>query len=899
MPTGPRKIILINSGRYEYAEVEINGALQIVGPNNTGKTTLINTLQFLYLNDRRNMDFGSYTPEQTRDFYFPGQYSYMLFECMGVDGVCVMGWRGQSKAAGGEPERFCHRGPYDPADFMNERQQVREPRDVNAALALKQFRIIKSAQEHAEFLMTPVGDSKGLGIVALREADKYHHFRETLKNLLTLSTITQEQMRDRLLMMADIPPDRVALDIRALFGDDYDKVCQQRDRLSRFKANQPLIERLVERTTELDVVRGELIYRWSDLRTKKQGFEQEQTALLSKYEDEIKAQEEKLVLTRQELDNRRADIVKFAKELGGIQGKLGELEKMDREYAEFLVDFEQAALTKLKEEIRALENQIGASERETREKAVQKLAQFTDLVAQKERTIAQFDKLALTALRKNFSEEELSILFSLLNPALLEMPVSADGIEILRKKQLTAALREVISRVNDGVYKDENVRVKLPTQKLATNLPNLEIAKEELEDFRANLAYWESVLAAIEQRDTLDKELAAKIAQSREIERRLYAFEAYQTEKLIEPRLKEEIKTVSKSVEVAEERAKVLENHRKTAENAQSAARSAIQKAKSEFDEVMGRYSACVFPEFDVKPHPVHDIPNDFDAATALYLRQQEKQTKLLDESNRLLVDIERCFGDEFRGGDNQETIRLLTEELEARADKEDALTREWNAQIHGLKATFDRVLKELNEVHSAKDALNRHFGKVQVSNLKMLKMEVIENSDFVSWIKRLAAIEPGGLFERDAQQESAVNNFRTKLQSNPILRFADLFTLGVTVEGPDSRKHTYHDFRQIESHGTTIAIKVLFNLLLLKSQLKRDDCHVPFFLDEIQILDPSNRAAILLTARNLGFLPITAAPEAVSEVDALYFLQPRRGAGWIVLRNQHRLGLKGKTPVT
>jgi hypothetical protein len=49
MPTGPQRLILIRSGCYEYAEIELTGALQIVGPNNTGKTALINTLQFLYL----------------------------------------------------------------------------------------------------------------------------------------------------------------------------------------------------------------------------------------------------------------------------------------------------------------------------------------------------------------------------------------------------------------------------------------------------------------------------------------------------------------------------------------------------------------------------------------------------------------------------------------------------------------------------------------------------------------------------------------------------------------------------------------------------------------------------------------------------------------------------------
>jgi hypothetical protein len=171
------------------------------------------------------------------------------------------------------------------------------------------------------------------------------------------------------------------------------------------------------------------------------------------------------------------------------------------------------------------------------------------------------------------------------------------------------------------------------------------------------------------------------------------------------------------------------------------------------------------------------------------------------------------------------------------------------------------------------------------------VKLEVVEQSDLVSWIKRLAAFEPGGLFDADPQQESAITNFRRTIQDKPVIRFTNLFTLGFTVTGADDQRHTYHDFRQIESHGTTITIKVLFNLLLLKDQLRRDDCAVPFFLDEIQTLDPANRHAILRTARQLGFIAITAAPEPVSEVDAIYFLQPQKGR--IVLRHKHRATVK------
>ncbi len=359
MPTGPQRLILINSGRYEYADVDLAGALQIVGPNNTGKTTLINTLQFLYIDDRRHMDFGSYTTEQTREFYFPNQYSYILFECLGATGQCVIGWRGQSKTSGGEPERFFHAGPFAATDFLGEKNQVREPREVNAHLALKEFRIIKSAQEQKELLLPAVNsDGLGLGIVALRDTDKYHHFRETLKNLLTLSAITQEQMRDRLLMLADIPPDRTAFDARELFGDDYDRIRMRREQLVKFKKNQALVEKLVGKFGEREAARGELVWRWTDLRAKRQKFEKEHEARLAKLRDEKAAQEKKVKELEAELTDRRNDVAVFSVEKGKLDKPLEDLKALDKVFAPFAEELERAALANLKQEIRTLETQL-------------------------------------------------------------------------------------------------------------------------------------------------------------------------------------------------------------------------------------------------------------------------------------------------------------------------------------------------------------------------------------------------------------------------------------------------------------------------------------------------------------------------------------------------------------
>ena len=80
-----------------------------------------------------------------------------------------------------------------------------------------------------------------------------------------------------------------------------------------------------------------------------------------------------------------------------------------------------------------------------------------------------------------------------------------------------------------------------------------------------------------------------------------------------------------------------------------------------------------------------------------------------------------------------------------------------------------------------------------------------------------------------------------------------------------------------------------------MKSLLHKEDVAIPFFLDEIQDLDPANQRAVIQTAKKLGFIAITAAPSAIGEVDACYFLEPDN-RGRVVLTDDQRLSMKAKT---
>ena len=97
-----------------------------------------------------------------------------------------------------------------------------------------------------------------------------------------------------------------------------------------------------------------------------------------------------------------------------------------------------------------------------------------------------------------------------------------------------------------------------------------------------------------------------------------------------------------------------------------------------------------------------------------------------------------------------------------------------------------------------------------------------------------------------------------------------------------------------VESDGTTVVLKVLFNLLVLKSQLRKDDVAVPFYLDEVERLDDANLRAVVQTAKALGFIAITAGPRAIGEVDACYFPE-FLPSGRVWLTSQQRLDIRPK----
>ena len=899
MQIGPTKLIAIRSGSYDYAEVELSNSIQLVGPNNAGKTTLINTLQFLYLDNRSQMAFGDHDPEATKTYYFPDHYSYLLFECHGPKGAYVLGWRGQSKTNGGDPIRFTYDGHYDVTDYLTVDDHVADPKTVLAKLGLRNYRELKEAQAHREaILVATKGESNGLGVVHLVETDRYAHFKEVLKNLLSLRSIDQHEMKRSLLMLAGIPPNRPALEANRLMTEEFERIRDRRVKLNTLKSERERLEKYIDMSDGRMTLEARLALVYGDLMEKRRKAHDHNKHVKEAIVAKQDALEKEKVSTAEILKDVDEKIAELAGFKGRVDGDLARMAELGKGLEEFVENLEREALSNAKERLSVLDRQLGNAQEADRQRTARSLADVTGRVANTEKAIANFDKALITELRETLDDEQVRGLSKLFNLELLKLPVEKGGVELKKRKQVDTLLKSLAENITDDRYSDALMSLPLPDNSHAwKELVDVKALKRSLIDLKVEHQRLQQLMEAIENREQLAKERANVQAECDKHMERLNGWERFQVDKREEPRLQKRLSEVTKDKTEAEKQRKEVRDKLDELSAKLYEQRTALNKEDDRFDRLLRLMEQCVPPpDLDAKGKDPLAVPHDPEDAIALYTKLTLEYSTMSREMDQLRSKIETVLKGDIIGSTEAETVRLMREQIDGLPAFEEALRKDWDTYLHQLRANFANVLNGLNDIKSAAEKLNRRFGNVSVSNLESLRMEVMDQNDLVSALKELAETDHTGLFDSSGKLDAAYQSFRNKLSERITLNYGDLFTLRFNVSTKGGRTHSY-DNLQVESHGTAITIKVLFNLLVLRSMLKEDPkkhtplSRVPFFLDEVHSLDAVNRKAVLGMARDLGFMAITAAPEPVSEVDSLYFLRPVNGR--LVLRNELRIGVK------
>ena len=191
-----------------------------------------------------------------------------------------------------------------------------------------------------------------------------------------------------------------------------------------------------------------------------------------------------------------------------------------------------------------------------------------------------------------------------------------------------------------------------------------------------------------------------------------------------------------------------------------------------------------------------------------------------------------------------------------------------------GLRSSFSALSHDLERLQGKVSDLNRRMGKVAVSNLDAVRLIVSDRPEWTKRIRTLCDLQDDlPLFGEVDTVSKEMEELGRLLEQAQSVGLHDLFDLHFEIRGADGKERRYTNLDKIESNGTTITIKVLVHLILLRDLMSGGRAHVPFYLDEVSSLDHDNIAGIIRQAKALDFVPVLASPDSVEEVDRIYLL--------------------------
>ncbi|MBX9754600.1 MAG: ATP-binding protein, partial [Pseudomonadaceae bacterium] len=211
MSYGFQRLVLLNSAGYQRAELPLDAAVSLVAPNNTGKTSLINALQFLLIIDKRRMDFGAYDVERSRRFYFPDNSAYILLEVLLPEaGTVVLGCVGRGVSY--EYEYFAYRGQLDVDDYrLSDNSLVAQPQLVSHLAS--RGRLVER-YNGTEFAAMVYGSGKrkrsdqgNFTVFRLEHPSQAEVFQRVLTRTLRLDQLQSKEVKEYLLQIfsRDLP----------------------------------------------------------------------------------------------------------------------------------------------------------------------------------------------------------------------------------------------------------------------------------------------------------------------------------------------------------------------------------------------------------------------------------------------------------------------------------------------------------------------------------------------------------------------------------------------------------------------------------------------------------------------------------------------------------------------
>lgn len=873
-----KRLIILNSDIYSKADIELDNcnSLQIVGPNNIGKSTLIYALNFLFIIDGREMTFsGNRTGDKTTfNHYFPSiNSSFIIFEIFKNRYYSIL----VKKNAEGNLDYYKIDSEYKEELYFMETvngQKIRKFDSLLSEFATNGIEHSKFSNRRDVFNFVYQKGKRNNGVVWLNQSVNQdgrgisNNFSKIYKYLINSKLINNDSLKESLIIADNKENESVSFskknqkDIQTLLKHNRDiKVIKSIQRsfsdfkelVNQYKGKSAILSELIfafnqqysslysELGTSVSKMKTERAQKRTHLNETLNPKEKELNQLIGKITNQIEQKQK-------DLDSKEKLVleIKAFEDLRFLEQSFQNLDK-DRKNIESqitLIENQNLSSKEIESNIQKAESKISRIKNQVDSYSNQLIHRISDNQENKEllNRILSTDITSLSSDNISAKIKQTKNLMKLFDGA-IELPNDFKGKPIESIEELKKQIKQL--------EKDKGINEKLlPIAK------DLEKHRKNLADINSKIKTLTEKIQKLKQLPTLEKELEA---------------------------IKVEFENLIKQKEQSTKDVKLIEEEiRKFNETIEQASKEIFKKEKR-IEEI--QTWKVELEQLGIKPieyQSTDSLDNIYKNLKRNFEERREIKLKKDGLFERLKLKTETSFASET------DFIKHVDSELVTLEDKQkaiDGLLKNISTQFANPCRTIYSRFEEFNSFIT--NQFNSKIKKIKISDIDTLKIEIVENDKLIKDLNKIIQIRDLTselIFDDQSENLNTLNKY---LDNQTTITFNDLFDIKLHLH--KKGHHKVVDLKnQIESDGTDKMIRLVLIMSIINQIVVKDDENkIVLFVDEIGTIDEANRIEILNFCKEHNFIPISAAPLHPYDGFDKYYLV-RRNKGKIVVSEKN-----------
>ncbi len=858
-------LTILNSKVYGKAEIRINDcdSLQLVGPNNIGKSTLIYALNFLFIIDGNKMTFSGQRrgDKETLHHYFPNpNQSYIVFEIFKKSYYCILVKRNSDS----ELEYFQFNSEYKEHFFVDENKRLLKFDEVQEALAREGMELIPFKDKREVFNTVYQRGKRNHGVVWLDDNVKSdglsNNFSRIYRYLINTKLITNKNLKEALIVADNRENEGLnfsqknkkdIIDLRKINNEirnlksvknEFDEF---REVMSQYNAKARIINQFYyafshNYDTTLPTLQSQLAERNQNIAKINTEINENLIPQKADFDRKIGNKETEINSKAESLNEKETDL-NIINSFEPIELLNESLENLDKRRKEI-----ESRITMV--EIQKLNSQH----------IDQRINQLKAQISRSENQIENYSNLLINKISGNKENRKF------LNAILSEQVKSLPGNQVLKaihkvsdklsifdgeidlSKNLELVDFRSIEEINDEL---QNTKMELKSQEALFEVAhNLEKSHQALNQVNADIEIIKVKLNKIKSKPTLQKnidKLKVDLKLLNEEKQRIETEQARLAKDIAKKQLDVQELIVDK--DKRERRIREIQEYKQNLEQFGLAGEEF--QSSDDLDNLYKKIQINIADRHDLKA--IKD--------------------KLFE---KLRDKLQSTFADEM------DFIHYVEEEISLLEDKErsiSSLLESISTQFANPAYTLLKRYEEFKEFVYNK--FNSKLSQARISDIESLTIELIDNKKLVEEVKKISQIQQvrGQLmFEFDHSENLKVLD--AYLDNAKKIEFDDLFDISLNLTRKGNTKQVDLN-EQIESDGTDKMIRLIIIMTIInRLAIFDDENRIALFIDEVATIDKQNRPELVRFCKEHNFIPIFAAPDAVPGFGKYYFIYPNAG---------------------